>query len=285
MAVSSSTSQETAATAVNTGMMTSLFSRRRVLAGLATVAASPVFAADRPGACRLTPQTVEGPFYVDPALVREDITEGRPGVALRLALQVVDANGCRPVEGARVDVWHADAAGWYSGHDGQGDGRDVSTRGQTFLRGTQFADAGGGVAFATLYPGWYAGRTPHIHFKVFLDHASVLTGQLYFPDALSEFIYREVAAYGRGGRTRDTSNRTDGVLAGSGGGFDSFCSIREDATGYLASLVIGIDPAARPAGGQRGGPPPGQPPEGPPPEGPPPRRAMRPPGSLVPGVK
>lgn len=251
-------------------------SRRRLLAGFAAAAATtPVFAANRPGACRLTPQAVEGPFYFDPALVRADITEGRPGVRLRLALQMLDANGCRPVEGARVDVWHADALGWYSGYDGQGDGRDSSTRGQTFLRGTQVTGGGGGATFATLYPGWYAGRTPHVHFKVILDRSSVLTGQIYFPDALSEFIYREVAPYRGRGRARDTSNRTDGVLAGSGGGFDSFCSIREDEQGYLASLVIGIDPTARPAPEARRGPPPGMPP----------RDAMRPLGPLVPGEK
>lgn len=279
MAVPSSISQGMAGTAVNAGMITRLLSRRRVLAGLAAVAASPVFAADRPGTCRLTPQAVEGPFYLDPDLVRQDVTEGRPGVALRLALQVVDAHGCQPVDGARVDVWHADATGCYSGYDGQGDGRDISTRGQTFLRGTQIADTDGAVAFATLYPGWYAGRTPHIHFKVFLGQAATLTGQLYFPDALSEFIYRELAPYNRRGRARDTSNRTDGVLADSGGGFDSFCSIREDAAGYLASLVIGIDPAARPAPEGRRGPPPGPRP------GPPPPAALRPLGPLVPGVK
>ncbi len=263
------------------GMTVPAFSRRRVLAGLAaTTAASPVFAATRPGACLLTPQAVEGPFYFDPALVRADIAEGRPGVGLRLALQVVDANGCRPVEGARVDVWHADAVGWYSGYEGQGDGRDISTRGETFLRGTQVADAGGDVAFATLYPGWYAGRAPHIHFKVILDRASVLTGQIYFPDALSEFIYREIPPYNGRGRARDTSNRTDGVLAMSGGGYDSFCSIREDASGYVASLVIGIDPTRKPAPEGRRGPPPGPPPGGMPPRGP-----TRQIGPLVPGVK
>lgn len=261
-------------------LFASKLSRRRILTGLAAMPiAAPAIAA-RPGLCVLTPRAVEGPFYFDPSLQRADITEGRPGVGLRLALQVVDANGCVPIGGARVDVWHADALGWYSGYAGQGDGRDGSTVGQTFLRGTQVTDTGGDVAFTTLYPGWYAGRTPHVHFKVILGQAHALTGQCYFPDALSEYIYRGVAPYNARGRSRDTSNRTDGVLAASGGGFASHVAIREGEQGYLATLVVGIDPAARPAAEERRGPPPG-----PPPGGMPPRGTTRSPGSLVPGVK
>jgi protocatechuate 3,4-dioxygenase beta subunit len=140
-------------------------------------------AATLPGAkmCILTPEAVEGPFYFDPKLVRADITESRAGAPLALALQVVSATDCVAIKGARVDLWHSDGLGMYSGYRGQGD-EGVSTRGKTFLRGTQFTGAGGQVRFATIYPGWYPGRTPHIHFKVLLDAKSLVTGQLYFPD-------------------------------------------------------------------------------------------------------
>jgi protocatechuate 3,4-dioxygenase beta subunit len=117
----------------------------------------------------------------------------------------------------------------------------VSTRGKAFLRGTQFANDKGEVTFVTVYPGWYRGRTPHVHFKVFLDENSLLTGQIYFPDALSDFIYTNVAPYKDRKAERDTTNATDGVLQHSGGGHESFCSIKEEADHYLASLVIGVD--------------------------------------------
>jgi hypothetical protein len=78
------------------------------------------------GVCTITLEVTEGPFYFDPKLERADVTEGKKGIALDVRLQVVDA-GCRPVAGARVDIWHCDAQGAYSGYPGQGDGRDVDT--------------------------------------------------------------------------------------------------------------------------------------------------------------
>jgi len=72
---------------------------------------------------------------------------------------------------------------------------DGSSEGETFLRGTQFTDADGAVCFTTIYPGWYPGRTPHIHFKVILDDKDLVTGQLYFPDTISERIYATVSPY------------------------------------------------------------------------------------------
>jgi protocatechuate 3,4-dioxygenase beta subunit len=250
------------------------FTRRHALAALAgsgAAAAVPASAAptpagpvgDVPGMCVLTPQQIEGPYYFDPALIRGDIREDREGIALRLSLQVVDAGSCKPIAGARVDVWHADARGWYSGYKGQSDGHDVSTVGRTFLRGTQMTDAVGQAGFDTIYPGWYQGRTAHIHFKVFLDRTSVLVGQLYFPDALSEYIYAKIPPYSSRAE-RDTINKTDMVLMmGHDDPHQSFCRIKEQADCYLASLVLGVDRAGKPIVG-----PPGPPPDfagGPPP--------------------
>lgn len=120
----------------------------------ASAQAGEPIAETRPGAkmCILTPEAVEGPFYFDPKLVRSDITEGHKGAPLALALQVVSATDCAAIKGVRVDLWHADGLGMYSGYPGQGDD-GVSTRGQTFLRGTQFTDAEGNARFATIYPG------------------------------------------------------------------------------------------------------------------------------------
>lgn len=235
--------------------------------------------------CILTPQAVEGPYYFDPDLVRTDITEGRPGIPTKLMLQVIEAATCAPIAGARVDVWHCDATGLYSGYAGQGDDRTVSTEGEVFLRGTQMTDGSGIATFDTLYPGWYRGRTTHIHFKVFLDEKTVTMSQIYFPDALSEFIYTNVAPYTERATSRDTFNSGDSVLRSSGGSHGSFCSIKEDDGFYLASLVIGVDragEATEPGGpdGMPGSPPPG----GPPPDGGGPTGSGGS-GSLVPGAE
>jgi protocatechuate 3,4-dioxygenase beta subunit len=147
-------------------------------------------------ACILTPASVAGPFYFDPKLQRADITEGHPGAPLRLRFIVMDAATCAPIEGVRVDVWHTRADGFYSGYPGQGDNR-IDTSGGTFMRGTQFADARGEAAFRSIYPGWYRARTTHVHFKIFINDRDMLTGQMYFPDALSQYIYANVGAYRR----------------------------------------------------------------------------------------
>ena len=207
------------------------------------------------GTCTLFPQAVEGPYYFDPQNVRTDITEGRPGLPLALHLKIIDLDSCRPMANVRVDVWHADASGVYSGYAGQGDDRSISTKGEKYLRGTQTTNAQGRVTFATVYPGWYPGRTPHIHIKAFLDHATMLTGQAYFPDATSARIYREVEPY-KARPVADTSNDTDwlyqsGVKEGGGIVF----VMDEAASPMVAGLVIAVDrsgEAERKSGGWRG---------------------------------
>lgn len=201
--------------------------------------------------CILTPQSEEGPFYLDPKLTRVDITDGRDGVPLRLRLRIIEAGPCTPVAGARIDVWHCDAHGLYSGYPGQGDDRSVDTSGQTFLRGTQITDAGGWATFITVYPGWYAGRATHIHFKAFLDDRNVLMGQMYFPDALNEFIYTNVPAYI--GRTveRSVINANDGVANEQDPHRRAFCAIKEEEDCYLASLTLGVNRSAGARSGER----------------------------------
>ncbi|MBV6635823.1 intradiol ring-cleavage dioxygenase [Mameliella alba] len=233
-------------------MSTASTTRRALLAGFAAspIAVAGVGAFPRaaraqaqaaglitPNVCMVLPETTEGPYYFDPELVRRDITEGREGEAMRLQLQVVDAD-CQPIEGARVDIWHCDARGIYSGYRNRG--TDIDARGETFLRGTQTTGDRGVATFDTIYPGWYPGRTTHIHYKVFLDERSVLTSQIFFPDALSEYLFQAVAPYNEREDPRDTMNRDDWIAQRAGEG--AFAAIREQASGYDAALVVGIDP-------------------------------------------
>lgn len=62
------------------------------------------------------PQEIDEPYYFDRKLIRSDICEGRSGLSTIMLLIVIDATTCKPMTGARVDVWHADARGVYSGY-------------------------------------------------------------------------------------------------------------------------------------------------------------------------
>jgi protocatechuate 3,4-dioxygenase beta subunit len=228
----------------------SLFSRRAALTTLVSAPAivssgQPLFA-ETPAApavalapaCILTPAAIPGPYYFDPKLERSDITEGHPGAPLRLRFIVVNAADCTPFSGARIDVWQTRADGYYSGYPGQGDKRNVDTSGDTFMRGTQVADARGEASFRTIYPGWYEGRTVHVHFKIFIDDKNMLTGQMYFPDALSQYIFANVGAYRRK-VVRNIFNTNDqfALQDTTRGGY---CDIKEEADHYRATLVVGV---------------------------------------------
>ncbi len=181
--------------------------------------------------CMVQPETTAGPFYIDPGSVRQDIAEGRDGTPMRMRLQIVTAD-CAPIPNARVDVWHCDAGGIYSAfRSGLAD-----ARGTTFLRGTQMTDGEGVATFRTIYPGWYPGRTPHVHYKVFLGGRTVLTSQFYFPDSLSQQVYRSAVYRGRG--RPDTSNGADFLFRRAG---DVAIAAVSGTTAELdAALVVGV---------------------------------------------
>lgn len=164
-----------------------------------------------------------------------DISENRPGVPLDLQLRVVDADSCAPIPDATIDVRHADAGGLYSAFSGQGDDANIDNTGQTFLRGTQMTDVDGSVMFSTIYPGWYRGRTTHIHIKVHFDNNTRVTSQLYFPDEVTAAAYATDAYRDRG--PKDTLNETDDFSAANPA---LRMSLKEAAGSYLATHTIGI---------------------------------------------
>jgi protocatechuate 3,4-dioxygenase beta subunit len=188
--------------------------------------------------CMLQKEVTEGPFYVDPKLLRADITEGKPGLPMQLRLQVVNAD-CTPVSGARVDIWHCDADGAYSGVANLGGGPD--TTGQTYLRGTLTTDATGTVAFQTIFPGWYSGRTTHVHYKIFLNDNTVLTSQIFFDEAVNQAIYDDHAAYARGS-ARDMMNADDSIASEAGDGAYAQVKMTEPDGAMEAAMVVGISP-------------------------------------------
>src|SRR3989442_5104797 len=186
--------------------------------------AGPAGVASGAVSCVLTPEQTEGPYYMANEAVRRNITEGRPGTPLMLRAFVVDASTCRAIKGAAVDIWHADAGGVYSGF-----GQGAASR--TFMRGIQRTNAKGLALFRTAYPGWYQGRTVHIHVKVHLGGNVVHTGQLYFPDTVTDAGYRNKPYSSR--PNRDVRNATDSIFRN--GGSKSLMSVKKNSSGvYVA---------------------------------------------------
>ncbi len=234
----------------------------------AQIAPSPTGA----GTCARTPEQTEGPYYIDTGLIRSDITEGRPGLPLQLQLTVLRANGCQPIPNATVEIWHCDASGVYSGYgsaqlegsptlgtpspggatqpppgggtppprggpEAMGAGHMDATNSERFLRGGQLSDANGAVAFQTIYPGWYMGRTTHIHVKVLTNGRELHTGQFYFDDAITDAVYAQPPYNARG--QRSTTNSTDGIFRN--GGQQSRLTLSRTSNGYTGTMTLVVN--------------------------------------------
>jgi protocatechuate 3,4-dioxygenase beta subunit len=221
--------------------------RREVVALLGTTGAAllaPRAARAQVPACVVRPQQTEGPYFVEERLVRADIRsdpttgEVRPGAPLQLAFAVSALRDgvCTPLPGAVVDVWHCDALGAYS------DVRDPggSTVGQKFLRGTQTTDAAGLARFTTIYPGAYAGRAVHVHFKVRTGAAAArgdeYTSQIYFDDALTDQVHA-LEPYARRGRPR-LRNDGDGLFRS--GGRQLLAAVTRNDQGYATTFELAL---------------------------------------------
>lgn len=269
----------------------SYLNRRRFLMAAASI---PILKA-QPGApgCILTGEQEEGPYYIDSAMLRRDLTEGKPGVPLILRVTVVDATRCAPLPSAAIDIWHCDAEGVYSGFTAEGrdefgagrgprGGRDYGMPpppdrlesfaprmpppppggrgprrmdGTRFLRGVQITNQAGVVEFATLYPGWYAGRAIHIHLKARVGggragdkyaggHVSH-TGQLFFPEEISEQIAK-MQPYAKHSNVPRTTEEQDGIFASQHGSSSIVRLERFGNQGFVASVTVAVDPGLTP---------------------------------------
>ncbi len=207
-------------------------------AALAAATATPL--AESNLACIVTPAQTEGPYFVNTLLNRSDIRGGMEGLPLTVIIRVarVSASGCVPYEGAVVDIWHCNAAGAYSGVSGAG---QASTVGQQWLRGYQVADARGVTRFETIYPGWYQGRTVHIHAMVRTSPTEATSRgfvtQFYFDEAVTDQVYARAPYAARGNRS--TRNANDAIYR-QGGSVLMFTLAGDPANGYVASYDIGV---------------------------------------------
>lgn len=245
-----------------------LLNRREALLALAGASAAVALAACAPGlsststaqatataggptdatsgsapSCVARPALTEGPYFVDERLNRADIRSDpadgsvRQGTLLALTFRVSQlTTACAPLAGASVDVWHCDAAGVYS------DVRDQSfnTVGKKFLRGYQVTDSSGIAKFTSIYPGWYQGRTVHIHFKI-RSHigsgaAYEFTSQLFFDDGITDQVYAQAPYSAKGQRT--LRNEGDGIY--NQGGRQLLLTPAMTTEGYNATFDIGL---------------------------------------------
>lgn len=174
--------------------------RRRLSAGILGLAATGWVIRAQAQDARLhpTPRVSEGPFYPDRMptdtdfdLLKNGTTPYGKGQAVWLTGLVTDTAGV-PVKGAAVEIWQCDMDGHYlhssfdakSPKEFQGFGRTV-------------ADSEGRYRFRTIRPAIYAGRTPHIHVKVWVGKRDVLTTQLFVqgdPGNARDFLWRNLSA-------------------------------------------------------------------------------------------
>lgn len=204
-------------------------------------------ASDAMPACVVRPAQTEGPFFVEGELERSDIRSDargdnpRPGTPLTLRFNVARIGGasCLPLPGAQVHVWHSDANGEYS----DSDVRRVSSTSRQFLRGYQLTDAAGAAKFVTIFPGWYGGRTAHIHFKIRLAAApgsntrsQEFTSQLYFDDTLADRVFSSAPYLSRG--KRDMHNADDFLYRN--GGKQLLLDVQPDGPGFVTTFDVGV---------------------------------------------
>ncbi|MEP6917053.1 MAG: intradiol ring-cleavage dioxygenase [Acidobacteriota bacterium] len=247
--------------------------------------------------CQLIAEQEIGPYYIDKEAIRSDISEGKPGVPLELRIALLDAATCEPLANAAIDVWHCDAMGLYSGFtasnptDGEGPDRgrgpggpppgfdpnrggpgrsggpmNAPTDKLTFLRGIQITSAEGIVTFKTVFPGFYMGRTNHIHFKVrmagrvdgqtYAEGHTSHVGQVFFTEDVNTRLMQH-PPYNLH-KIHRTTNQEDGIYNDQSGRLSTasleVATGTELVNGARASIVAALDPAATPAPVRGGGP-------------------------------
>ncbi|MCE9622788.1 MAG: hypothetical protein K8R99_10620 [Actinomycetia bacterium] len=201
------------------------------------------------------PSETGGPFpgdgsngpnaLADPAVIREDITGSfgdfvgvAQGVATTIKLTVLDsANGCQPLAGGAVYLWHADKDGRYSMY---------TAPDANYLRGVGEADANGTVTFQSIWPGCYDGRWPHIHFEVYpsIDDALgtahlIKTSQIAMPEAECKLVYAASGYEASVSNLTRVSLATDNVFS-DGWDQELGAATGSNETGWTVALTITV---------------------------------------------
>jgi protocatechuate 3,4-dioxygenase beta subunit len=162
--------------------------RRRILHSTLALGGLAVATPIRAALAQLTPDQSLGPFYPVRKPLDQDadltVIAGKGGRAkgqiLHVMGRVLDSQG-RPVRGARIEIWQANARGRYSHPlDSNPEPLDPNFEGFALLT----TDNDGHYRFKTIKPGAYPvskdwTRPPHIHFDV-TGHTGRAVTQMYF---------------------------------------------------------------------------------------------------------
>ena len=207
------------------------------------------------GSCATIPGETAGPYPGDGSnganalvlsgIVRSDIrssiagvTGTAEGVPLEVRLRLLNnADGCAPLEGYAVYLWHCDRDGNYSLY---------TLPSQNYLRGVQEADSDGFVTFKTVFPGCYSGRWPHIHFEIYPGLSSanasgnkLHTSQLALPVDPCNAVYATSGYSASVGNLSRISLETDNVF-NDGVSLQLASVTGSVSAGYVATLDVGI---------------------------------------------
>ncbi|KAH7353729.1 Intradiol ring-cleavage dioxygenase [Plectosphaerella cucumerina] len=192
--------------------------------------------ATRDDGCVLMPEVTEGPFYVEGQHLRGNLTDNERGVKVYYDLQIIDVDTCEPVEaGVFVEIWTTNAAGHYSGVESP---TDPDNTFKTFSRGVLPTNDDGAVLFLSVFPGHYAGRTPHVHIATHHpDYAEWLrnnntiqnnvvthNGQLYFDQRLVDAV-RKISPY--------TNNKQRFIRNDADAFFEQAASVSDPVLSYF----------------------------------------------------
>ena len=227
-----------------------------------TTTTTPTTGTSVAGSCAVIPEETGGPYPADgtnstaggvvnvltqSGVIRSDIrgsfngpTGVAAGVPLTIKLQLVNANGgCAALSGYAVYLWHCDRDGNYSLYSN-------GVTSENYLRGVQASDAGGNVAFQTIFPGCYSGRMPHVHFEVYPTLAKstsaanrVKTSQFTFPMATLNDVYAS-AAYSTSVRNLAAISYATDMVFSDGTSLQMAAMSGSVASGYVATLTIGV---------------------------------------------
>jgi protocatechuate 3,4-dioxygenase beta subunit len=166
-----------------------------IAAAIATFSGQPMglsqtLTAEQKANCGMTAEVTEGPYFVSdtPELKDGNLNSTNlEGTPLTITGHVFDGlDSSKPLADAVIEIWHADNTGSYH-PNGNGDASKYDAK-DLALRGFIKTDASGAYKFTTVYPGEYAGRTRHIHFKITADGKAPLTTQLIIPSLSSDKI-------------------------------------------------------------------------------------------------
>ncbi|RWS22534.1 hypothetical protein B4U80_13538, partial [Leptotrombidium deliense] len=164
------------------------------------------------------------------------------GLPFKLCTTIINQHTCNPVSNAMVYVWLANAYGQYSGYE-NATGPDYpedpisDTR---YLRGYQITDSDGAVCFNMIYPGWYAGRTTHIHVEVYTNEKFAFVGQFFIYDKISDFVYNNYCPYNTRENSERMKNADDRWFRKAAE--TSLLDIEPTLHGYFSEIKLAIDP-------------------------------------------